>query len=148
MDARFRPLETNGLWPGDKPVSRQMAVTEEGNRQAAEIHNRLVPDLAGILPHLEAAKGATESRRHELLRCTGSRKNNCLFFEPSKFRTSRNQALPSRYPLKLSTFRIPEAIGTATAKPTFCMRTPFNKLNQSGGSKLRSLKALQREEER
>jgi hypothetical protein len=119
MDTRLRPLETNRLWPGDKPVSSQMAVTEERNRQTTEIHKRLVPDLAGILLHLEAAKGGTESRPHELLRCTGSRKNNCLFFEPSKFRTSRNQALPSRYPLNLSTFCISEAIGTATAKPSF-----------------------------
>ena len=119
MDTRFRPLETNGLWPGDKPVSLQMAVTEERSRQATEIHNTLVPDLAGILLHLEAAKDATESRRHELLRCTGSRKNNCLFFEPSKFRTSRNQALPSRNPLMLSTFCISEAVGTAAAKPRF-----------------------------
>ena len=60
-------------------------MTEERNRQATEIHNMLVPDLAGILLHLEAAKGATESRPHELLRCTGSRKSNCLFFELSKF---------------------------------------------------------------
>jgi hypothetical protein len=125
-----------------------MAMTEERSRRATEIHNRLVPDFAGILPHFEAAKGATESGRHELVRCTGSRKNNCLFFEPSKFRTSRNQALPSRYPLKLSTFRIPQPVGMEAAKPTFCMRTPFNKLNQSGGSKLRGLKALRREEER
>src|SRR5208283_1526713 len=70
MDTRFRPLEANGLWPGDKPVSWQMAVPEERNRQATEIHNTLVPDRAGILPHLEAAKGATESRPPELLRCT------------------------------------------------------------------------------
>jgi hypothetical protein len=96
-----------------------MAVTEERSRQATEIHSMLVPDFAGILLHLEAAKGATESRPHELLRCTGSRKNNCLFFEPSKFRTSCNQALPSRYPLKLSTFCISEAVGTAAAKPRF-----------------------------
>jgi len=85
MDTRFRPLETNGFWPGDKPASWQMAVTEERSRQATEIHNMLVPDPAGVLLHLGAAKRATESRPHELLRCTGDRKNNCLFFEPSKF---------------------------------------------------------------
>jgi hypothetical protein len=119
MDTRIRPVGTNGLWPGDKPVSWQMVMTEERSRRATEIHNTLVPDLAGILLHLEAAKGATESRRHELVRCTGSRKNNCLFFEPSKFRTSRNQALPSRNPLMLSTFCISEAVGTAAAKPRF-----------------------------
>jgi len=94
-------------------------MTEERNRQATEIHNMLVPDRAGILLHLEAAKGATESRPHELLHCTGSRKNNCLFFEPSKFRTPCNEALPRHYPLKLSTFCIPEAVGTVTAKPRF-----------------------------
>jgi hypothetical protein len=119
MDTRFRPLETNDLWPGDKQVSLQMAVTEERSRQATEIHNTLVPDLAGILLHLEAAKGATESRPHELPRSTGSRKNNCLFFEPSRFRTPRNQALPSRNPLMLSTFCISETVGTAAAKPRF-----------------------------
>ena len=47
------------------------------------------------------------------------RKNNCLFFEPSKFRTLCNEVLPSRYQLKLSTLCISEAVGTATAKPTF-----------------------------
>ena len=119
MDTRFRPLETNGLWPGDEPVSWQIAVTEERNRQATEIHNMLVPDPVGILLHLAASKGATESRPHELLHRAGSQKNNCLFFEPSKSRTSCNQALPSRYPLKFSTFCLSEAVGTATAKPRF-----------------------------
>ena len=119
MDKRFRPLETNGLWAGDEPVSWQIAVAEERNRQATEIHDMLVPDLAAILLPLEEARGAAESRPHELLRCTGSLKNNCLFFESSEFRTSCNQAPPSPYPLKLCTFRISEAVGTATAKPTF-----------------------------
>ena len=139
MDTRIRPLGTNGLWPGDKPVSREMAVTEEGNRQANEIHNRLVPDLAGILPHLEVAKGASESRRHELVRCTGSRKDSCLFFEPSKFRTSRNQGLPSRYPLMLSTFRMSEEVGTATAKPRF-QRFQFMNRHPSISADARSAK--------
>ncbi len=139
MDTRIRPLETNGLWPGDKPVSWQVAVTEERNRQATEIHNTLVPDLAGILLHLEAAKEATESRPHELPRCTGSRKDNCLFFEPSKFRTSRNQELPSRYPLMLSTFCMSEAVGTATAKARF-ERFQFMNRHQSISADARSVK--------
>ena len=110
-------------------------MTEERNRQATEIQNMLVPDPAGML-HLEAAKGATESRPHELLHCTGSRENNCLFFESSKFRTSCYEVLPSRYALKLSTFCGSDVVGTASAKSRSCMRTAFDKLNQSHGSGL------------
>jgi len=138
MDTRFRHLETNGLWPGDEPVSGQIAVTEQRNRPATEIHNELVPGFVEILLHLEAAKGATESRPHELLDRTGSRKNDCLFLEPSKFRTSCNEAHPSRYPLKLSMFCVSGVVGTASAKARFCMRTASNKLNQNRGSKPRA----------
>ncbi len=93
MDTHFDLWKQTAFGPVTSRFSWRLAVTEERNRQATEIHNMLVPDLAGILPHLEAAKGATESWPHELLRCTGSRKNNCLFFEPSKFRMACNQAL-------------------------------------------------------
>jgi hypothetical protein len=44
MDTRFLPLETNSLWPGDKPIPWQMAMTEERSQRATEIHNVLVPD--------------------------------------------------------------------------------------------------------
>jgi len=119
MDKSFRPLETNDLWPEDEPVSSQIGVTEERNRQATETRDMLVPNLTAILLHLEVMKVSTKSKPPELLRCTGSLKNSCLFFESSEFRTSCNQARPSRYPLKLSTFCISEAVGMATAKPTF-----------------------------
>ena len=115
MDTRFRTLKTNGLWP----VSWQLAVAEECNRLASEFHNTFASDLAGVLLHLEAAKGAAETLPHEPLRSTRGRKNNCLFFEYSKCRTSCHEAFPSRYPLKLSTFCISEVVGTATAKPRF-----------------------------
>lgn len=94
-------------------------MTEERNRQATKIHNALVPGPAGILLHLEAAKGTTESRLHELLHFTGSRKNNCLFFESSRFRTLCNEVLPCRYTWELSMLCMLEAPGTATAKQTF-----------------------------
>ena len=48
MDTRFRPLELNGLRPGDQPVSWLVAVIEERNRLAHEIHDPLVRDFAGI----------------------------------------------------------------------------------------------------
>jgi hypothetical protein len=40
----------------------------------------LVLDFAGVLLHHEAAKGATEIRPQELLRCARRRKDNCLLF--------------------------------------------------------------------
>jgi hypothetical protein len=138
MDKRFQPFETSGLWPGDEPVSWQISVTEERNRQASEIHAMLVPGPPAILLDLAIAKGATESRPHELLRCTGSLNDNCLFFESSEFRSSCSQAPPNRYPVKLSTFCISRDVGTATAKPNVCMRTAFNKMNQYRGSAIRA----------
>jgi hypothetical protein len=119
MDTHFDLWKQTAFGPATNRFSWRLALTEERKPQATEIRSMRVPDFAGISLRFEAAKGATESRPHELLRCTRSRKNNCLFFERSKFRTLGNQALPSRYPLKLSTFCISEAVGTATAKSRF-----------------------------
>ena len=119
MEARFALWKQTAFGPGTSRFSWQLAVTEARNRQATEVHNRLVPDPAEILLRLDAAKGAIESRRRELLRGTGSQKNNCLFFERSKFRTSGDEALPRRYPLQLSTFCVSGVVGTAGAKPWF-----------------------------
>jgi len=47
-DTSFRSLELNGLRPGDQPVSWQVAVIEERNRLAREIHDKVVRDFAGI----------------------------------------------------------------------------------------------------
>jgi len=102
---------TNWIW--------RRVVLEERNRFATEIHDMLVPGRARMLRHLEAAACATQSGQYELLRSAQSGKNNCLFFEPSKSRTSCNEALQSDYSLKPSTFCIPRPVGTATAKPTF-----------------------------
>ena len=40
----------------------------------------VVRDFAGVLLQHEAAKGVTEIRPHEPLRCAERKKNNCLFF--------------------------------------------------------------------
>ena len=55
----------------------------------------------------------------QLLSAGVTRKNNCLFFEPSEFRTPRNLTPLSRYPLNLNTFCVSEVVGTVTAKPAF-----------------------------
>jgi transcriptional regulator with GAF, ATPase, and Fis domain len=53
MDTCFQPLELNGLRPGDQPVAWQMAVIEERNLPAGEIHETLVRDFAGIEPQFD-----------------------------------------------------------------------------------------------
>jgi hypothetical protein len=136
MDTRFDLWKQKTFGPRTSRFSWQLAVTEECNRQATESPNMIVPDLAGILLHLEAAKGATQIRPHELLCCTESRKNDCLFFECSKFRVPCNEALPSRYTLQLSSFCMSEVVGTAAAKPRFCMPTAFDKMNQDRGARV------------
>jgi len=102
MNTRFDPWKQTAFRPGTGRFSCQLAVSEEHNLQATKIHDMLVTDLAGMLPHREAAKGATEIRPRELPRRTGCRKNDCLFFERSKFRTPRNEAQTGRYTLMLS----------------------------------------------
>ena len=104
MDTHFDLWKQTAFGPATNRFSWRLALTEERKPQATEIRSMRVPDFAGISLHFEAAKGATGSRPHEILHSTGSRKNNCLFFEPSKFRTTCNAALSSRYPLKLRTF--------------------------------------------
>ena len=44
----------------------QLAAIEERQRLAGEIHDTLVQEFAGILLHLEAARGAANNRPHEL----------------------------------------------------------------------------------
>ena len=53
MDTSFRTLEVNGLPPGNESVAWQMAVTEERNLLAREVHDALEHDFAGMLPQLE-----------------------------------------------------------------------------------------------
>ena len=53
MDTCFQPLEVNSLRSGDQPVAWQVAVIEERNPPAREIHDTLVRDFTGIEPHLE-----------------------------------------------------------------------------------------------
>ena len=53
MDTCFRPLEVNGLRPGNESVAWQVAVTEERNLLAREVHDTLKHDFAGMLPPLE-----------------------------------------------------------------------------------------------
>lgn len=66
MNTTFQPLELNGLRSGNQPDTWQLAVLQERNRLAGEIHDTLVQNFAGILLHLEAARAATNSRRHRL----------------------------------------------------------------------------------
>jgi len=44
-----------------------------------------------------------------------ARKNNCLFFELSKFRVSPHEPASCRYPVNLSTFRILDVLGPRAA---------------------------------
>jgi len=53
MEKCFQPLELNGLRPGDRQVSRQVAMIEEPNRLERELRETLVQEFAGILPQLE-----------------------------------------------------------------------------------------------
>jgi signal transduction histidine kinase len=66
MNTISRPLEFNGLRSGNQPDTWQSAVLEERNRLAGEIHDTLAQNFAGILLHLEAARAASNTRRHEL----------------------------------------------------------------------------------
>jgi transcriptional regulator with GAF, ATPase, and Fis domain len=53
MDTSFRTLEVNGLPPGNESVAWQMAVTEERNLLAREVHDTLEHDFAGMSRQLE-----------------------------------------------------------------------------------------------
>jgi transcriptional regulator with GAF, ATPase, and Fis domain len=53
MDTCSQALEVNSLRSGDQPVAWQMAVIEERNPSAREIHDTLVRDFTGIEPHLD-----------------------------------------------------------------------------------------------
>jgi signal transduction histidine kinase len=66
MNTFLRPLELNGLRSGNQADTWQLAVREERNRLAGEIHDTLAQNFAGILLHLEAARAASNTRRHEL----------------------------------------------------------------------------------
>jgi transcriptional regulator with GAF, ATPase, and Fis domain len=53
MDACFPALEVNSLRSGDLPAAWQVAVIEQCNPPAREIHATLVRDFTGIGPHLD-----------------------------------------------------------------------------------------------
>ena len=53
MDKCSQALGVNSLRSGDQPGAWQVAVIEERNPPAREIHDTLVRDFTGIEPHLE-----------------------------------------------------------------------------------------------
>jgi transcriptional regulator with GAF, ATPase, and Fis domain len=53
MDTCSPALEVNSLRSGDQPAAWQVAVIEERNPLAREIHDTLAWNFTGILPHLE-----------------------------------------------------------------------------------------------
>ena len=65
MDTYSRPLEVSGLRPGEPLVPWQVAVLEEPDRLAREVHDTLVPDFARIVPHLEAQLESQNTCLHE-----------------------------------------------------------------------------------
>jgi len=54
MKTSFEPLEQNGLRPTDEMAAWRAAVIEEPNRPACDVQATLMPELAGVLSHLEA----------------------------------------------------------------------------------------------
>ena len=138
MDTRFGTLGTNGPWPGDEPVSWQIAVTEERNRQTTEIHNLLVPDPAGILLHLQAAEGATETRPHELLHCRGESEEQLFVFRTLEISNAVEPGASKPLSTEAQHFLHFGGIWHGYCKTRDCMRTPFNRMNQNRGSKLRA----------
>lgn len=72
------------------------------------------------------------------LRSSGNRKNNCLFFEGSKFRRPCTDVLSERYPLEVKAFCIAEVVGTVAAKAMSCMVTAFNPMSRNRNSVLSS----------
>jgi len=65
MDTYSPPLEVSGLRPGEPLVPWQVAVLEEPDRLAREVHDTLVPDFARIVPHLEAQLEPQNTCLHE-----------------------------------------------------------------------------------
>ncbi|HWW01155.1 MAG TPA: sigma 54-interacting transcriptional regulator [Candidatus Acidoferrum sp.] len=67
MDTCSRSLAVNGLRPADQAVAWQVAVTEERNPPAREIHDMLVRDFAGIEPHLHPRQELQNTYQQEMV---------------------------------------------------------------------------------
>ena len=105
-----------------------------GRREWAPRSSRTSP------PFCFASKPATVPPKARCLdlRCNGSRKSNCLFFEGSKFRRPCHEVLSEHYPLEIKGFCIAEVVGTVGAKARSCMVTAFNPTSRNRDSMLRA----------
>jgi hypothetical protein len=114
-------------------------VTDERNRQSTEIHNMLVPDLAGILLHLEAAKDGCQSRQAATTpECRGDSEEQLFVFRTLGI---SNPVQPDAIkPLPLEPQYVLRFGGSwhGHCETSVCMQTAFDKMNRNRGSELRT----------